>query len=152
MWTPTASSDCQLWPASAVHLFSCRLLLPSHHSCVAEVPSEHAPPGSRRLMCFIDDLTVPEADAYGTAWPQTLTRSYMHCKTVLLEFTASAGNAIFPGRGVSGRVSDPVTRKALPPYPYSLTCVDVWHGSSWCLTSVQKNAPTPDEAQPPSAR
>ncbi|XP_072311900.1 dynein axonemal heavy chain 9 [Eucyclogobius newberryi] len=36
-----------------------------------------APPGSRRLVYFIDDLNMPEVDAYGTVQPHTLLRQHL---------------------------------------------------------------------------
>uniref|UniRef100_A0A668AEI7 Dynein axonemal heavy chain 17 n=1 Tax=Myripristis murdjan TaxID=586833 RepID=A0A668AEI7_9TELE len=37
----------------------------------------YGPPGSRRLVYFIDDLNMPEVDAYGTVQPHTLIRQHM---------------------------------------------------------------------------
>ncbi|XP_037134453.1 dynein heavy chain 9, axonemal [Syngnathus acus] len=37
----------------------------------------YGPPGSRRLIYFIDDLNMPEVDAYGTVQPHTLIRQHM---------------------------------------------------------------------------
>ncbi|XP_062858858.1 dynein heavy chain 9, axonemal isoform X2 [Trichomycterus rosablanca] len=35
------------------------------------------PPGSKRLIYFIDDMNMPEVDAYGTVQPHTLIRQHM---------------------------------------------------------------------------
>uniref|UniRef100_H2ZKB4 AAA+ ATPase domain-containing protein n=1 Tax=Ciona savignyi TaxID=51511 RepID=H2ZKB4_CIOSA len=35
------------------------------------------PPGSKRLVYFIDDMNMPEVDAYGTVQPHTLIRQHM---------------------------------------------------------------------------
>ncbi|KAJ0060498.1 hypothetical protein NL108_014189, partial [Boleophthalmus pectinirostris] len=35
------------------------------------------PPGSRRLVYFIDDLNMPEVDSYGTVQPHTLLRQHL---------------------------------------------------------------------------
>ncbi|XP_024861684.2 dynein heavy chain 9, axonemal isoform X1 [Kryptolebias marmoratus] len=37
----------------------------------------YGPPGSRRLVYFIDDMNMPEVDAYGTVQPHTLIRQHM---------------------------------------------------------------------------
>uniref|UniRef100_A0A665X1X3 Dynein, axonemal, heavy chain 9 n=1 Tax=Echeneis naucrates TaxID=173247 RepID=A0A665X1X3_ECHNA len=37
----------------------------------------YGPPGSRRLIYFIDDMNMPEVDAYGTVQPHTLIRQHM---------------------------------------------------------------------------
>ncbi|KAG7261788.1 hypothetical protein CRUP_006796 [Coryphaenoides rupestris] len=42
----------------------------------------YGPPGSRRLVYFIDDMNMPEVDTYGTVQPHTLIRQHMdynHC-------------------------------------------------------------------------
>ncbi|XP_061912443.1 dynein heavy chain 9, axonemal isoform X3 [Entelurus aequoreus] len=38
---------------------------------------KYGPPGNRRLVYFIDDLNMPEVDAYGTVQPHTLIRQHM---------------------------------------------------------------------------
>ncbi|XP_054619923.1 dynein axonemal heavy chain 9-like isoform X2 [Dunckerocampus dactyliophorus] len=38
---------------------------------------KYGPPGNRRLIYFIDDLNMPEVDAYGTVQPHTLIRQHM---------------------------------------------------------------------------
>jgi dynein heavy chain len=38
------------------------------------------PPGSRKLIYFLDDLNMPEVDKYGTASPHTLLRQHMDYK------------------------------------------------------------------------
>ncbi|KAM4626866.1 dynein axonemal heavy chain 11-like [Discoglossus pictus] len=37
----------------------------------------YAPPGNKKLIYFIDDLNMPEVDAYGTAQPHTLIRQHL---------------------------------------------------------------------------
>ncbi|KAM3592376.1 uncharacterized protein V6R79_017533 [Siganus canaliculatus] len=37
----------------------------------------YGPPGSRRLIYFIDDMNMPEVDEYGTVQPHTLMRQHM---------------------------------------------------------------------------
>nr|XP_061808009.1 dynein axonemal heavy chain 9-like isoform X2 [Nerophis lumbriciformis] len=37
----------------------------------------YGPPGKKRLIYFIDDLNMPEVDAYGTVQPHTLIRQHM---------------------------------------------------------------------------
>uniref|UniRef100_A0A4W6G4C0 Dynein axonemal heavy chain 17 n=1 Tax=Lates calcarifer TaxID=8187 RepID=A0A4W6G4C0_LATCA len=37
----------------------------------------YGPPGSRKLIYFIDDMNMPEVDAYGTVQPHTLIRQHM---------------------------------------------------------------------------
>ncbi|XP_076856222.1 dynein axonemal heavy chain 9 [Brachyhypopomus gauderio] len=37
----------------------------------------YGPPGSKKLIYFIDDMNMPEVDAYGTVQPHTLTRQHM---------------------------------------------------------------------------
>ncbi|NXA28829.1 DYH17 protein, partial [Ibidorhyncha struthersii] len=42
----------------------------------------YGPPGTRRLIYFIDDMNMPEVDKYGTVAPHTLIRQHMdhgHC-------------------------------------------------------------------------
>uniref|UniRef100_A0A8B9HQL2 Dynein, axonemal, heavy chain 11 n=1 Tax=Astyanax mexicanus TaxID=7994 RepID=A0A8B9HQL2_ASTMX len=53
----------------------------------------YGPPGSKRLIYFIDDMNMPEVDAYGTVQPHTLIRQHMdynhwylnHIKLISLE-------------------------------------------------------------------
>lgn len=58
------------------------LMLPSH-AAVMEKPLEkkagrnYGPPGSKRLIYCIDDMNMPEVDAYGTVQPHTLIRQHM---------------------------------------------------------------------------
>ena len=40
----------------------------------------YGPPGSKRLIYFMDDMNMPEVDAYGTAQPHTLIRQHMDYK------------------------------------------------------------------------
>lgn len=35
------------------------------------------PPGSKRLVYFIDDMNMPEVDDYGTVQPHTLIRQHL---------------------------------------------------------------------------
>ncbi|XP_036372722.1 dynein heavy chain 9, axonemal [Megalops cyprinoides] len=37
----------------------------------------YGPPGSKKLIYFIDDMNMPEVDAYGTVQPHTLIRQHM---------------------------------------------------------------------------
>ncbi|KAM4673740.1 dynein axonemal heavy chain 9 [Amazona ochrocephala] len=37
----------------------------------------YGPPGTKKLVYFIDDLNMPEVDAYGTVQPHTLIRQYL---------------------------------------------------------------------------
>lgn len=37
----------------------------------------YGPPGTRRLIYFIDDMNMPEVDKYGTVAPHTLIRQHM---------------------------------------------------------------------------
>lgn len=62
----------------------CKVLI--SHAAVLEKPLEkkagrnYGPPGSRRLIYFIDDMNMPEVDAYGTVQPHTLIRQHMDYK------------------------------------------------------------------------
>ncbi len=40
----------------------------------------YGPPGAKRLIYFIDDMNMPEVDAYGTVQPHTLLRQHMDYK------------------------------------------------------------------------
>ncbi|VVC46440.1 Hypothetical protein CINCED_3A022327, partial [Cinara cedri] len=40
----------------------------------------YGPPGGKTLIYFIDDINMPEVDAYGTVAPHTLIREYMDYK------------------------------------------------------------------------
>lgn len=40
----------------------------------------YGPPDRRRMVCFIDDLNMPEVDTYGTVQPHTLIRQHMDYK------------------------------------------------------------------------
>lgn len=37
----------------------------------------YGPPGTKKLIYFIDDLNMPEVDAYGTVQPHTLIRQHL---------------------------------------------------------------------------
>ncbi|KAM8815016.1 dynein axonemal heavy chain 9 [Rhynchonycteris naso] len=37
----------------------------------------HGPPGSKKLIYFIDDMNMPEVDAYGTVQPHTIVRQHL---------------------------------------------------------------------------
>ena len=37
----------------------------------------YGPPGTRKLVYFIDDMNMPEVDAYGTVQPHTLIRQHL---------------------------------------------------------------------------
>jgi len=53
------------------------------HTGVLEKPLEkkagrsYGPPGTKKLVYFIDDLNMPEVDAYGTVQPHTLIRQHL---------------------------------------------------------------------------
>lgn len=57
----------------------------THHTiqAVLEVPLEkkagknYGPPGTKRLVYFVDDLNMPEVDLYGTASPHTVMRQHL---------------------------------------------------------------------------
>ncbi len=36
-----------------------------------------APPGTKKLIYFVDDMNMPEVDAYGTVQPHTLIRQHL---------------------------------------------------------------------------
>lgn len=36
-----------------------------------------SPPGTKKLIYFVDDLNMPRVDAYGTVQPQTLIRQHL---------------------------------------------------------------------------
>lgn len=52
-------------------------------SAVLEKPLEkkagrnYGPPGNRKLIYFIDDMNMPEVDAYGTVQPHTVIRQHL---------------------------------------------------------------------------
>lgn len=56
------------------------------NAAVLEKPLEkkagrnYGPPGSRRLIYFIDDMNMPKVDAYGTVQPHTIIRQHMDYK------------------------------------------------------------------------
>lgn len=37
----------------------------------------YGPPGTKKLVYFIDDMNMPEVDKYGTVAPHTLIRQHM---------------------------------------------------------------------------
>lgn len=37
----------------------------------------YGPPGTKKLIYFIDDMNMPEVDAYGTVQPHTLIRQHL---------------------------------------------------------------------------
>jgi dynein heavy chain len=57
----------------------------THHmiQAVLEAPLEkkagrnYGPPGTKRLVYFVDDLNMPEVDKYGTASPHTVMRQHL---------------------------------------------------------------------------
>lgn len=59
------------------------LLMFSSYAAMLEKPLEkkagrnYGPPGSKRLIYFLDDMNMPEVDAYGTVQPHTLIRQHM---------------------------------------------------------------------------
>ncbi|XP_030637646.1 dynein heavy chain 11, axonemal [Chanos chanos] len=68
-------------PKAAQHLYSRRETL--YMVGVLEKPLEKragrnfAPPGTKKLIYFVDDLNMPEVDAYGTVQPHTLIRQHL---------------------------------------------------------------------------
>lgn len=40
----------------------------------------YGPPGTKKLIYFIDDMNMPEVDKYGTVAPHTLIRQHMDHK------------------------------------------------------------------------
>ena len=38
---------------------------------------KYGPPGTKRLVYFIDDMNMPEVDTYGTVQPHTLLRQHL---------------------------------------------------------------------------
>lgn len=52
-------------------------------SAVLEKPLEkkagrnYGPPGNKKLIYFIDDMNLPEVDAYGTVQPHTIIRQHL---------------------------------------------------------------------------
>ena len=50
----------------------------------------YGPPGSKKLIYFLDDMNMPEVDTYGTVGPHTIIRQHMdyghwYCKTKLTQ-------------------------------------------------------------------
>ena len=50
----------------------------------------YGPPGSKKLIYFLDDMNMPEVDAYGTVGPHTIIRQHMdyghwYCKNKLTQ-------------------------------------------------------------------
>lgn len=37
----------------------------------------YGPPGTKKLVYFIDDMNMPEVDTYGTVQPHTLIRQHL---------------------------------------------------------------------------
>ena len=37
----------------------------------------YGPPGTKKLIYFIDDMNMPEVDTYGTVQPHTLIRQHL---------------------------------------------------------------------------
>lgn len=46
----------------------------------------YGPPGTKRLVYFIDDVNMPEVDTYGTVQPHTLIRQVSHSDCNLQKF------------------------------------------------------------------
>lgn len=67
----------QPWPSGSLHL---HLFL---YTGVLEKPLEkkagrnYGPPGTKKLIYFIDDMNMPAVDAYGTVQPHTLIRQHL---------------------------------------------------------------------------
>lgn len=72
---------CQAVPHSPAALLHCPPAPLA--AAVLEKPLEkksgrnYGPPGTRRLIYFIDDMNMPEVDKYGTVAPHTLIRQHM---------------------------------------------------------------------------
>lgn len=63
------------FPLSACPFLSCTAVL--EKPLEKKAGRNYGPPGSRRLIYFIDDMNMPEVDAYGTVQPHTLIRQHM---------------------------------------------------------------------------
>lgn len=61
------------------------------------------PPGTRRLIYFIDDMNMPEVDKYGTVAPHTLIRQHLdHGHWWVLEGHSTMGEPVpIPGESVT---------------------------------------------------
>jgi len=46
--------------------------------CLSSLPGRnYGPPGTKKLIYFIDDMNMPEVDTYGTVQPHTLIRQHL---------------------------------------------------------------------------
>lgn len=50
----------------------------------------YAPPGTKQLVYFVDDMNMPEVDTYGTVQPHTLIRQHMDYNHWYSNFFATA--------------------------------------------------------------
>lgn len=77
-WQLTPHRAVPCGPAALPHCLPALLV-----AAVLEKPLEkksgrnYGPPGTRRLIYFIDDMNMPEVDKYGTVAPHTLIRQHM---------------------------------------------------------------------------
>lgn len=76
-WVEKSFLFCSNDPPSSLALHLCL------HTGVLEKPLDkkagrnYGPPGTKKLIYFIDDLNMPEVDAYGTVQPHTLIRQHL---------------------------------------------------------------------------
>lgn len=54
-----------------------------------------APPGNKKLIYFVDDLNMPEVDAYGTVQPHTLIRQHLDYSHWYEEMCIKADETVF---------------------------------------------------------
>lgn len=43
-----------------------------------KIGRNYGPPGGKKLVYFIDDMNMPEVDAYGTVQPHTIIRQHLN--------------------------------------------------------------------------
>ena len=77
-WNPASfNSDLKTTLITGLLLYASYVLdlyLPSLHS----IPGRnYGPPGTKKLIYFIDDMNMPEVDTYGTVQPHTLIRQHL---------------------------------------------------------------------------
>lgn len=48
-----------------------------YYCCYSMLGRKYGPPGTKKLVYFIDDMNMPEVDAYGTVQPHTLIRQHL---------------------------------------------------------------------------
>ena len=61
-----------LWLMLSVFYTACCFVCPSLSPMQAG--RNYGPPGTKKLVYFIDDMNMPEVDKYGTVQPHTLIR------------------------------------------------------------------------------